>query len=63
MGEELLTKRELAKLLKVSLPTINRWVKRGGGPPHLKVGVLVRYRLGDVGVWLESLQVKSRSAA
>lgn len=53
-GERLLRKSELAAMLQVSLPTVNRWVSRGNGPRHIKVGALVRFRLADVHAYLDA---------
>ncbi|CAN5350111.1 hypothetical protein BH10PSE12_BH10PSE12_18940 [soil metagenome] len=33
----------------------------GGGPPYLKVGRLVRYRVSDIDAWLASKVVASTS--
>ena len=57
----LLNKSELAKLLQVSLPTVNRWLRRTNGPPALKLGALVRYRLADITTWLDSRRVVAAS--
>jgi len=56
----LLTYKDLAKYLKVSLPTINRWRKSGTGPKPLKLGKLVRYRLADVDAYLDALAVAAK---
>lgn len=53
MNEDLLEplwdKRRLASFLGVSVATVDQWVSRGnGGPRHLKVGALVRFRPDDV---------------
>ena len=48
-------KPRLAKFLKVSKPTVDQWVSKGrGGPRHLKIGALVRFRPEDVFDYLES---------
>lgn len=50
----LLTDKELAKYLRVSLPTIHRWRASGEGPTPRKLGKkLVRYRLEDANAWIE----------
>jgi excisionase family DNA binding protein len=52
MEDNYLTKRELLVRLQVSLSTVNRWIKDGTGPPHMKLGRLVRFRESDVDNWL-----------
>jgi hypothetical protein len=44
----LITEREAAELLTLSIKTIRAWRFLGRGPPHLKVGRLVRYRQSDL---------------
>jgi excisionase family DNA binding protein len=52
-ADELLTARELAAELKVSLRTLERWRARGIGPAYVRLGRTVRYRRSDVNTWLE----------
>lgn len=54
--EDLLTKREIAKYLKVSEPTIDRWRKEG--LPSIKTNRLVRFDRAEVLRWLEDKQKK-----
>ena len=49
----LLRPDELASLLGISLATIYRWRSRGDGPPGIRVGRHVRYRLEEVDRWLD----------
>lgn len=51
---ELLTPRELAKMLRVAERTVERWreTQVKGGPPFVQVGGVVRYRRSDVEHWL-----------
>ena len=51
--EDLLTSQQLAERLQVSLPTIKRWRREGGGPPFVRAGRSVRYRASEVDRWLE----------
>jgi len=45
---------ELARYLKVSLPTVHRWRSSGEGPTPRKLGKkLVRYRIEDADAWLD----------
>lgn len=50
--EELLNKKELAAKLKVSIPTVNRWLRIG--MPRLKIGYIVRFRLSEVEEWVKN---------
>jgi len=45
--EEYLTRNELAEKLKVSLPTINDWSKKGILKPY-RLGNLVRFKKSEV---------------
>lgn len=49
----LLRPDELASILGIPLATIYRWRSRGDGPPGIRVGRHVRYRLEDVDRWLD----------
>ncbi len=53
IGRRLLRPDELASLLGIPLATIYRWRSRGDGPPGIRVGRHVRYRLEDVDRWLD----------
>ncbi|MBM3763447.1 MAG: helix-turn-helix domain-containing protein [Acidobacteria bacterium] len=50
----LLDEKTVAKTLSVSLATVRRWRYVGGGPPFLKIGALVRYRIEAIDAWLEA---------
>lgn len=60
--ERHLSPQELADREGVALMTVYQWNSRGGGPPFIKTGRLVRYRLSDVEAWEESLLVTDESA-
>ncbi|WP_158887911.1 helix-turn-helix domain-containing protein [Amycolatopsis anabasis] len=49
----LLSPRELADYLGITLNTLYVWNTRGQGPRRYRVGRHVRYRLADVDAWLE----------
>lgn len=51
----LLTEREVALALKMSLATVRRWRTAGTGPRWFKVGAAVRYRRADLNIYVESL--------
>lgn len=52
--DELLTEVQVGALLGVAATTLQQWRHRGKGPPFIKEGMWVRYRRGDVDVWLSS---------
>ena len=49
----LLDIHQLAELLGVSEWTLYEWRNRRQGPPAIKVGRLLRWRLTDVETWLD----------
>ena len=53
MTEPLLSNDQLAEMVNVPVGTVRKWRHEGTGPPALKVGRHVRYRLADVEAWLE----------
>jgi excisionase family DNA binding protein len=53
-GESHLTVEDLANREGVPLQTIYRWNREGDGPPRMRIGRHVRYRLSDVVAWEES---------
>jgi predicted DNA-binding transcriptional regulator AlpA len=57
----LLTEHEVANLLTLSIKTVRNWRLSGFGPPHLKLGRLVRYRVSDVKAWLKTRERTSTS--
>ncbi|UOQ90687.1 helix-turn-helix domain-containing protein [Agromyces endophyticus] len=52
----LATTDEVAAILHKSVAALNQMRGRGEGPPYLKIGRRVYYRLGDVDAYLESLR-------
>jgi excisionase family DNA binding protein len=50
---ELLTVRQVAELLQVSVSTVERMTRRGEGPPSVKFGRSRRWLRRDVERWLE----------
>ncbi len=52
--DKLLTAQETAEILGVKLQTLATWrCTKRGGPPFIKVGALIRYRLSEVERWLQ----------
>ena len=62
MGDKNLSPEELAERYDVSLNTVYYWNKIGGGPPFMKIGRHVRYRIADVIAWENGRLVDSRTA-
>jgi excisionase family DNA binding protein len=54
-ADDLMTAEELADYLAVPLATLYAWRYRGDGPPAVKVGRHLRYRVEDVESWLATL--------
>ena len=50
---DVLTTEEVAAYLKVPVETLYTWRHKGTGPPALKVGRHLRYRVRDLAAWLE----------
>ena len=51
--ETLLSRRELAAILKLSESTLRNWACQGTGPRFRRIGPRrVAYRTGDVRIWL-----------
>jgi excisionase family DNA binding protein len=57
----LLTPKEAAKLLKVSMSWLAKARMRGDGPPYIKVGRAIRYADAAVMQWMKSRQRLSTS--
>ena len=49
----LMTPRELSAYLGVPSATLANWRYQGYGPPFVKVGRQVRYRIDDLDRWLK----------
>lgn len=50
--DQLLTPDEVSKLLQVPVATLYQWRYRGTGPPGLRIGRHLRYRVADVDAWI-----------
>ena len=57
----LITEHEAAEPLTLSIKTLRNWRLSGYGPPHLKIGRLVRYRQSDLIAWLKTCERASTS--
>lgn len=58
MDEKLLTPKELAELLGVSVYTIHHLANKKGGLKAYKVGSLTRFRPSDVEAYLAAHEIK-----
>jgi predicted DNA-binding transcriptional regulator AlpA len=61
--ERLLTPKEAAHLLRVSLSWLAKARMRGDGPPYIKVGRAIRYSEAALIQWMKSNQRTSTSQA
>lgn len=59
---EWLTTEELAKLLKVPVPTVRAWRHAGSGPEGVRLGRHVRYRRSNVVDWIAANERAQRRA-
>lgn len=50
--DELLSTEQLAKALQVPITTLYQWRYKREGPPAMRVGRHLRYRMADVERWL-----------
>ncbi len=55
--ERCLSEKPTAALLGVSVALLRKWRRVGGGPPYLRIGKLVRYRLSDLRNFMDSCAV------
>ncbi len=53
-GLALLTRRETARLLGVSVTTLERWAAGGHGPPHVKLAGSIRYPAPWLSEWVKA---------
>lgn len=51
------SERPAAAVLGVSVALLRKWRRTGGGPPYLKIGKLIRYRLSDLRYFMDSCTV------
>lgn len=63
ISETLQDETAVSKQLHCEVKTLQAWRCRGGGPPFIRVGRLVRYRPQDVEAWITSRRVSSTSEA
>ncbi|MBY0383243.1 MAG: helix-turn-helix domain-containing protein [Xanthobacteraceae bacterium] len=58
LGDEWIDRDELAKELKVSVRTLNRWTFAVDGIPHVKIGAKTLYRRKSVTGWLADRETR-----
>lgn len=54
---------ELAAELGLAVKTLRKWRSEGAGPPFVRMGGAVRYRLPDVEAWIAANTVTPGGAA
>jgi predicted DNA-binding transcriptional regulator AlpA len=59
----LLGQERVAQRLGVATKTMEAWRHRGGGPPFVRIGRLIKYRSQDVEKWIASNVCHSTSEA
>lgn len=59
----LLTPQEAAEYLRTKDRTLERWRHTGGGPPFVKIGRRVCYKLTDLDTWLAHQRREHTSAS
>jgi excisionase family DNA binding protein len=59
MASEFFDTGQLAEYLNVPVRTVRVWRYQGTGPPGIKVGRHVRYRVADVERWLAQREAAS----
>lgn len=57
-GDKLFNTEQAAGLLGVEPRSLEARRYRGGGPPYIKIGHLVRYRRSDLTKWLDEQTVR-----
>jgi len=53
-ADHLLTERQVAERLALSVATLRRWRLLGRPPRWIKLGSAVRYKSEDIAAWLDS---------
>ena len=60
---QLLTVEETADFLRCSISILNKWRVAGAGPPFVRIGTRVRYRLSDLTAFIKTRTRTSTSEA
>lgn len=59
LSSDFLTGRQVSEFLAVSERTLYRWHRQRKGPPQIKIGRKVYYRVDALFLWLHGLEVPS----
>lgn len=59
--QTMMTEKEAASLLAISIRTLQAWRVSGGGPRFMKLGRAVRYGRNEVEAWAAARAVASTS--
>ena len=59
--DRLLSRSEVQSLINISQRYLELAAVKGGGPPMIKIGRKVSYRVSDLRSWLDSKRVQSTS--
>jgi predicted DNA-binding transcriptional regulator AlpA len=62
VSKQLLSERELHSEYGLSVPWLRKKRRLGGGPAHLKLGRLVRYRRVDIDAYIAAHVVEDRGS-
>lgn len=54
--DQLLTERDAAKILHVSVQLLRKWRAMGTGPKYVRLGRCIRYALSDIESYISSLK-------
>ena len=54
LDRSLLSERDVARLLAVSVAALRKWRRQGFGPRFRKLGSAVRYHPADLDAWLNA---------
>ncbi len=57
----LMSERELAEKLKISLATLRAWRRNKRGPAFVRMGKAIKYRVDDVKDWLDGQRVDPKT--
>jgi excisionase family DNA binding protein len=53
--ENLLDKKQVADLLKISVKTLDAWISQGRVPQPLRIGRMIRFRQSEVQAFIQNL--------
>lgn len=63
MSEVFLTEKDVSRMLKVCIRTVQAFRYEGGGPPFVRISERrIAYRLSDIEAWAAARTFKSRAA-